>query len=242
MEKISKNKIKFLRSLGLKKNRLKENLFLVEGEKIVQEALQYSRQEIQEIYVEKGSDLNWLNDFGNVFEMTSTEASQISSFKSPNKCIALLKYPNVESKNKDFTLVLDQVQDPGNMGTIIRLADWFGVDDIVCSKDTADYLNPKVIQATMGSLFRTQVRYVDLNEYLSQDKRPIYGALLDGENVYNKDLPKKAILVMGNEGNGISTEIQELISDKVLIPRFGQAESLNVANATGILLSEFFRS
>ncbi len=241
MEKISKNKIKFLRSLGLKKNRTKERMFLVEGEKIVLEALQFSRQDVLEVYVEKGVQLNSLIDFSAIFEMSSTEAEQISSFKTPNKCIALMKMSEIRAKNTHFTLVLDQIQDPGNLGTIIRLADWFGVDDLVCSLDTADCYNPKVIQATMGSLFRIQLRYLDLKEYLSHENRPRYGALLDGENVYQKNLLKKAILIVGNEGNGISKEVLPLISEKLLIPRFGQAESLNVANATGILLSEFFR-
>lgn len=242
MEKISKNKIKFLRSLGVKKNRTKERLFIVEGEKIVKEVLQLSRQLVQEVYVEKGVYLDELTDFEAVFEIKSTEASQISTFKTPNKCLALLKFPEIIPSNTNFTLVLDQVQDPGNLGTIIRLADWFGVDDIVCSTDTADCFNPKVIQATMGSIFRVNLTYTDLSDYLSNENRPIYGALLEGENVYQKKLNANAILVVGNEGNGISAEIQSLISDKIMIPRFGKAESLNVANATGILLSEFFRS
>lgn len=242
MEKISKNKIKFLRSLGVKKNRTKERLFIVEGEKIVKEVLQLSRQLVQEVYVEKGIEFEELANFEAVFEITSTEASQISTFKTPNKCLALLKFPEIKPQNTDFTLVLDQVQDPGNLGTIIRLADWFGVDDVVCSTDTADCFNPKVIQATMGSIFRVNLAYTDLSTYLKNENRPIYGALMEGENVYKKELNSKAILIVGNEGNGISAEVQALVSDKISIPRFGKAESLNVANAAGILLSEFFRS
>jgi TrmH family RNA methyltransferase len=242
VEKISKNKIKFLRSLGVKKNRTKERLFIVEGEKIVKEVLQLSRQLVQEVYVEKGIEFEELANFEAVFEITSTEASQISTFKTPNKCLALLKFPEIKPQNTDFTLVLDQVQDPGNLGTIIRLADWFGVDDVVCSTDTADCFNPKVIQATMGSIFRVNLAYTDLSTYLKNENRPIYGALMEGENVYKKELNSKAILIVGNEGNGISAEVQALVSDKISIPRFGKAESLNVANAAGILLSEFFRS
>ncbi len=242
MEKISKNKIKFLRSLRLKKNRDKEQMFLVEGEKMVKEALQFSRQIVEEVFVDKNMDISWLKGFEVVFEITKTEIEQISGLKTPNKCLAILKIPKIEAKNKKFTLVLDQIQDPGNLGTIIRLADWFGIDDIVCSSDTADCYNPKVIQATMGSIYRTQMRYLDLTTYLANDSRSKYGALLEGENVYQKKLENEAILVMGNEGNGISKEVQKYIDEKLTIPRFGSAESLNVANATGILLSEFFRS
>jgi RNA methyltransferase, TrmH family len=242
VEKISKNKIKFLRALRLKKNRDKERMFLVEGEKMVKEAIQFSSQNVQEVYVVKNLEMSWLKGFDKLYEITSTESEQISGLKTPNKCMALLKFPEIEAKNKDFTLVLDQVQDPGNLGTIIRLADWFGIDDIVCSKETADCFNPKVIQATMGSIYRTQIKYEDLREFLSTDSRPKYGAFMEGHNVYDQKLNKKAILVMGNEGNGISEEIQELVTDKITIPRLGQAESLNVASATGILLSEFFRA
>lgn len=242
MEKISKNKIKFLRSLRLKKNRDQEQQFLVEGEKIVREALQFSSQIVLEIYVEKGLELSWLATQQNVFELTKTEMEQLSEFKTPNKCLALLRFPKMEIKNKNFTLVLDQVQDPGNLGTIIRLADWFGIDDLICSKDTADCFNPKVIQASMGSIFRVQLRYLDLKSYLQQEDRPIYGALLNGKNVYQTHLEKKAVLVMGNEGNGISSAIEDFVQEKLTIPRIGGAESLNVANATGILLSEFFRA
>lgn len=241
MEKISKNKIKFLRSLRLKKNRDKERVFLVEGEKMVLEALQLSRQIVREVYIEKGQNIQEIENFDAVFELTSLDASKISGFKTPNKCLALLEYPTVEITNKDFTLVLDQIQDPGNLGTIIRLADWFGVDDIVCSTRTTDCFNPKVIQASMGSILRTKISYFDLETYLKSEKRPVFGALLDGENVYQSKLPKSAILIMGNEGNGISPEIEKMVEQKILIPKFGHAESLNVATATGILLSEFFR-
>ena len=242
MEKISKNKIKFLRALRLKKNRDKEQMFLVEGEKMVKEALQFSSQIVLEVFVEKNLEISWLDGFENIYEITKTEIEQISGLKTPNKCLAILKFPQIEAKNKKFTLVLDQIQDPGNLGTIIRLADWFGIDDLVCSKDTADCFNPKVIQATMGSIYRTQLRYLDLESYLNNETRPKYGALLEGENVYGKKLEKEAILIMGNEGNGISEAVQKHIQEKLTIPRFGAAESLNVANATGILLSEFFRS
>ena len=240
MERISKNKIKFLRSLRMKKNRELEQSFLIEGEKMVLEALQVGPEIVKEVYLVKNSNITI--DFKNSYEINSTESEQISGFKTPNKCLALLSYPTIEPKKEDFTLVLDQIQDPGNLGTIIRLADWFGLTKIVCSKDTVDCFNSKVIQASMGSIFRVKLIYTDLEEYLKNTNLPIFGALLNGNNVYQTQLPQKAILVMGNEGNGLSESVQNLVNQKVTIPKFGGAESLNVSIATSILLSEFFRS
>jgi TrmH family RNA methyltransferase len=240
VERISKNKIKFLRSLRLKKNRELEQCFLIEGEKMVQEAIQEYPEIVKEVYFVKNADIT--TNFKNSFEINSTESEQISGFKTPNKCIALLAYPTIEPKEEDFSLVLDQIQDPGNLGTIIRLADWYGLSKIICSIGTVDCFNPKVIQASMGSILRVKITYTNLEEYLKNTEIPIYGALLNGENVYRTQLPKKAILVMGNEGNGISEPIQKLINHKVTIPKFGEAESLNVSIATSILLSEFFRN
>ncbi len=240
MERISKNKIKFLRSLRLKKNREQERSFIIEGEKMVLEAVKEYPELVKEVYLQKSANL--VINFPTIFEINTTESEQISGFKSPNKCLALLSYPTIEPQTSDLTLVLDQVQDPGNLGTIIRLADWFGLKKIVASIDTADCFNPKVIQASMGSIFRVNVVYTEIKTFLELSDLPIYGALLNGKNVYKTNLPTKGILVMGNEGNGISEEIQNLITDKLTIPKFGQAESLNVSMATGILLSEFFRS
>lgn len=240
MERISKNKIKFLRSLRLKKNREEERCFIIEGEKMVLEALKECPKLVREVYLEKNTNL--IIDFPQLFEINTTESEQISGFKNPNKCLALLSYPTIEPQILDFILVLDQIQDPGNLGTIIRLADWFGLDKIIASNDTVDCFNPKVIQASMGSIFRVQVEYVDVKKYLSEIDLPIYGALLDGENVYKSTLPAKGVLVMGNEGNGLSPDVQKMITHKLTIPKFGQAESLNVSMATGILMSEFFRN
>jgi RNA methyltransferase, TrmH family len=239
VERISKNKIKFLRSLRLKKNREQEQCFLIEGEKMVLEAIQVCPGNVREVYVLK--DANIALNFNRSFEINSTESEQISGFKTPNKCLALVSYPTIEPRNDDFTLVLDQIQDPGNLGTIIRLADWYGLSKIICSTDTVDCFNPKVIQASMGSIFRIKILYTDLSTWLNSTELPIYGALLEGENVYQTVLPSKAILVVGNEGSGISKPVQELITTKITIPRLGAAESLNVSIATSILLSEFFR-
>jgi TrmH family RNA methyltransferase len=147
-------------------------------------------------------------------------------------------------EDKGLTVALDAIRDPGNLGTIIRLCDWFGVKQLVCSETKVDCYNPKVIQATMGSLTRVNVVYTDLKKYLSETNLPIFGAFMDGTNVYKTNLPKNGILVMGNEANGVSEEISTLITEKIAIPRFGdlqQTESLNVAMATGILLNEFKR-
>lgn len=144
---------------------------------------------------------------------------------------------------QSIILALDKIRDPGNLGTIIRLCDWFGITDLVCSEDTVDLYNPKVLQATMGSITRVNVSYVDLNEFLSQTKLPIFGTFMNETNIYKTQLPQDGIIVMGNEANGISTEIEPLITDKITIPRFGNpTESLNVATATAIILSEFRRS
>jgi TrmH family RNA methyltransferase len=224
----------------MKKYREQEQSFLIEGEKMVLEALAICPDLVKEVYLLK--NVNISIDFENTFEINNTESEQISGFKTPNKCLALLSYPRIEPKTEDFTLVLDQIQDPGNLGTIIRLADWFGLKEIVCSSETADCFNPKVIQASMGSIFRVKVNYTNIEDYLKKEVRPVYGALLNGENVYQSKLPSKGVLVMGNEGNGLSESVQKLVSHKITIPKFGKAESLNVSSATSILLSEFFRN
>lgn len=176
---------------------------------------------------------------GQLFITDEKTIKEIGSLKTPNKFLAVVKKPNLKPKKEKFILALDGIQDPGNFGTIIRTADWFNVDLIVCSKGTVDVYNSKVVQSSMGSIYRVPILYVDLASYLKSSKLPIYGALLEGQNVYKESLPNEAVLIMGNEGYGISDEIQKLIQHKIHIPRFGNAESLNVSVATGILLSEF---
>ena len=165
--------------------------------------------------------------------------------KTPNTALALFKIP--KPKKIDFSklvVALDNVRDPGNLGTIIRLCDWFGVEDLICNEETVDCYNPKVIQASMGSIKRVNITYVDLNNLLSERKEIKFGAFMDGDNVYKLNLPEKGIIVLGNEANGISNNIESLIEQRISIPRFGdlqETESLNVANATAVLLSEFKR-
>lgn len=175
------------------------------------------------------------------------DIEKISTLKTPQEVIGLVKIPlwptlNYNSLKQKFSLVLDNIQDPGNMGTIIRTADWFGIADIICSEDTVDVYNPKVVQATMGSLARVNIHYNNLAEVLPKIKLPIFGAMLDGENIYNTGFGTEGLLIMGNEGNGISPAIEGLITTKITIPRAGEAESLNVAIATAILCSEIKRN
>jgi TrmH family RNA methyltransferase len=238
---LSKNKIKWIRSLHLKKNRDEFGLFLVEGEKMVTEALREFPEIIEEVYTTCALDTFLYK--GAIELISDAELSQLSTLKTPNKTLAVLRKPEKVGSNisEGLILVLDGVQDPGNMGTILRTADWFGVQKIVCSEDTADIYNPKVIQASMGSMLRMDVTYTALDTFLSSCQLPVYGALLEGENVYNTALVRNAVLVMGNEGKGIRPNIQAYINSPIHIPGFGKAESLNVAVATGILLSEFAR-
>jgi TrmH family RNA methyltransferase len=144
--------------------------------------------------------------------------------------------------NKKFSIVLDGIQDPGNMGTIIRTADWYGIENIICSEDCVEVYNPKVVQATMGSLSRMNVHYVDLEEILAHTKLPVYGALLDGENIYNTNFGTEGLIVMGNEGKGLTDKVKQLVTRAITIPRGGKAESLNVAIATAIFCSEINRN
>ena len=166
------------------------------------------------------------------------ELEQLSELKTPNKFVAVFRKPKQTELSDNFTLVLDGIQDPGNMGTILRLADWYNIKNIVCSTDTVDIYNSKVVQASMGAIFRIDVQYTNLISFLENTKQPVYGALLNGENYRTVEYAKNGILVMGNEGAGIRPEIQVLIKTKVTIPKYGQAESLNVATATAILLAE----
>ena len=237
METLSKNKIKWIRSLRQKKTRNAEGLFIVEGEKMVTEIIN-SSPDIVRCVISTGGHVDFK---GEIYQTTDKEMLQISGLQTPNKLLAVVEIPDFKTVEADFILVLDGIQDPGNMGTILRTADWFGIKEIVCSKSTVDIFNPKVVQSSMGSIFRVPVKYVDLKEYLKATELPIYGALLEGDNIYKQTLKKKGVLVMGNEGNGISNSIQELIDSPIHIPRFGSSESLNVAIATGIILSEFSR-
>ncbi|WP_344712169.1 RNA methyltransferase [Winogradskyella damuponensis] len=238
---LSKNQIKLIKGLSQKKNRQLERLFIVEGIKGISEFLK-SDFKLKSLFTTK-SIFEAPKDL--VFEISEVELKKISALKNPNTALAVFEIPNQEStQEKGLIVALDDVRDPGNLGTIIRLCDWYGVKDLVCSYNTVDCYNPKVVQATMGSLTRVNVQYVNLNDYLTSCKTTVFGTFLEGENIYTADLPTEGIIVLGNEANGISESIEAEVSRKVTIPQFGHikaTESLNVANATAILLSEFRR-
>ena len=237
---LSKNHIKLITSLSQKKYRQKHKLFVVEGVKVVQEFLNSSYE--LEIVFSTDTDFSSTNKF---IEVTDQELKKITSLKNPNKVLAIFKIPNqINPIMGGLILALDSINDPGNLGTIIRLCDWFGIEQLVCSNETVDCFNSKVVQASMGSLTRVAVSYLDLKKYLQNASVPIFVADMDGLNVYKTKLPDSAVLVLGNEANGISDEIKQLVTTKITIPRYGafqQTESLNVATASAILLSEFRR-
>jgi len=237
---LSKNHLKLITSLSQKKYRHKYKLFVVEGVKVVQEFLNSSYE--LEILFSTESSFSYLDSF---IEVSEQELKKISSLKTPNKVVALFKIPVEKNSNSSGLIVaLDAINDPGNLGTIIRLCDWFGVDQLLCSKETVDCYNTKVVQSSMGSLTRVAISYIDLKEYLTSVSIPVFIADMDGDNVYEMKPPTSAVLVMGNEANGISNSIKQIVSTKITIPRYGNSqltESLNVATATAILLSEFRR-
>jgi len=239
---ISKNQVKVITSLSQKKYRQKHKLFIAEGIKVVNELLN-SSFEIDTLFAVDNFKTDISSD--KIIRIAQKDLQKISNLKTPNKVLGLFKIPDEKPLQKNgITIALDAINDPGNLGTIIRLCDWFGVSQLVCSNDTVDCYNQKVVQASMGSLKRTSIIYTDLETYLQEIQLPTFIADMDGKNIYKSTLPKEAILIMGNEANGVSDEIKVLIKNKIAIPRFGETqetESLNVATATAILLSEFKR-
>lgn len=237
---VSNNQIKLIKSLKQKKFRQHHGLFVVEGLKSIVEFIN-SAYAVKFLFT---TDAGFAKQHKG-FEVSEKQLSQISYLKSPNKALAVVEIPKPKGIDVSKLIVaLDGISDPGNLGTIIRLCDWFGVEDLVCSHETADCFNEKVVQASMGSLSRVNVSYVNLIEFLQAYPNAILGAFMDGAAIYKAILPEKAVVVMGNEGNGISKEVEALITSKISIPQFGSnnpAESLNVATATAIVLNEFKR-
>lgn len=216
-------------------------MFLVEGNKIICE-LPDSKFKIKEIFSTDPQKLDRTDV--PVTHISENELKKISFLQNPKDSVAVC-YLNPEEKlaDKNIQLVLDGIQDPGNLGTIIRLADWFGIEQIICSEDTVDFYNPKVIMATMGSFTRVNVVYTNLVEYLSQTENVNIGTDMDGENIYTFEKPEKMNLILGNEGNGMRPETEKLIQKSIMIPRFGKSqstESLNVSMAAGIILGQLF--
>lgn len=243
---ISKNQIKLIRQLELKKFRRREGLFVAEGPKVVGDLMKRS----EPVAVFATEDYSPARPFS-VQSITEEELRRISFLQHPQQVVALFQLPQVSSSNNvlsqnNLILALDGVQDPGNLGTIIRLADWFGIEDIICSEETADAWNPKVVQATMGSIARVRLSYTNLPEFLDQlpEDYPVYGTLLDGNDIYAQPLSSKGMIIMGNEGNGLTEKVRRRVNRRLLIPSYRSddtAESLNVAIATAIVCSEFRR-
>ena len=251
---ISKNQIKTIRSLENKKGRTTEKAFVAEGPKVVADLAEFSRPRLvvaTNEWMERNPEFTARLGC-NCIDVTEDELRKVSFLQHPQQVLAVFPIENNEgneapSVDNELYIALDGVQDPGNLGTIIRIADWFGISRIFCSRDTADVYNPKVIQATMGSVARVKVEYVDLVNMIKTlpSSMPVFGTFLDGENIYEKNLPQHGIIVMGNEGKGISDDIKALVTEKLLIPNFPEgrrtADSLNVAIATAITCSEFRR-
>ena len=240
---VSKNQIKLITSLQQKKFRQTHKLFIAEGAKVIQEFLQ-SNFVLEHLFVTE--TIFTEVDNSQITTISESDLKKITCLATPNNCLALFKIPEQKKTvNSGLIVALDDIRDPGNLGTIIRLCDWFGVSQIICSEQTVDVYNPKVIQATMGSISRVTVSYLNLENYIKEANSPVYGTFMDGKNVYNEVLPENAILILGNEANGISNQLEQLVSNKIAIPRFGnlqKTESLNVATATAIFLSEFRRN
>jgi len=240
---VSKNQIKFITSLQQKKYRLANQMFIAEGVKVIQELLQ-SNFVLEHLYETSSIFENIANYQKSL--ISEQDMKRISALSSPSACLAIFKIPKDNAiENSGLIIALDDIRDPGNLGTIIRLSDWFGVKQILCSPETVDVYNPKVIQATMGSIARVKVSYLDLKSFFANTSLPVFGAFMDGATIYKEKLATDGILIFGNEANGISSELEKFIENRIAIPRFGdiqQTESLNVATATAIFLSEFRRN
>lgn len=246
---LSKNKIKFIRSLEQKKFRKENGVFLAEGNKLVADLFGHFNCRM---LVATGAWLesNSIIKADEIIEVQHEEISRASLLKNPQDVLAVFDIPSYDTDftlpRKELCLALDDVQDPGNLGTIIRIADWFGIEHIFCSSGTADAFNPKTVQATMGALARVKLHYCNLSDLITGlSDVPVFGTFLDGNDMYKEELSANGLIVMGNEGNGISKEISQMINKRILIPNFPQgcetSESLNVAVATAIVCSEFRR-
>lgn len=245
---LSKSKLKYIRSLKDKKHRTEHGTFAAEGNKLITDLLPHIKCQLLVAtpnYLQ-GIDTSLVEE---VIEVKQDQLDQASFLQNPQQALAVFYQQKSETEinlKEELILALDGVQDPGNLGTIVRVADWYGIKHIVCSNDTADIYNPKVVQATMGAIARVNLQYTDLENFLKESKEyPIYGTLLDGENMYEQHITSNGIIVMGNEGNGIRPEIAKLITKKLFIPNYplGEltSESLNVSIATAIVCAEFRR-
>jgi TrmH family RNA methyltransferase len=244
---LTKNEIKFLKSLQTKREREESKLFIVEGEKMVSELFTQTKFEIKIIYFTEDYDVNLIPNSVNSQQVANKDLDRITSFKKANKVFAVVKQQQnttIDYSEDNLILVLDDVNDPGNLGTIIRTADWFGITQIIASEKTVELYNSKVIQSSMGAVYRMNYMVTNLVheiKNLKQNNFQVSGAIIKGDNIYKTKLPAKTALIMGSESHGIGEELLKLIDLEISIPNFGQTESLNVAMATGILLSEYKR-
>lgn len=240
---VTKNQIKLIKSLHQKKYRKEHQLFIAEGVKVIGELVKSSLV-LEHIYCTE--ELHFNVPQSKVSIVSKEDLKKMSALSTTSNCLAVFHCTEQETVDySDLIVALDDIRDPGNLGTIIRLCDWFGIKHIICTSETVDVYNPKVVQATMGSIARVNIVYGDLTELIrAGGELPIYGTFMDGENIYPKTVANKGIIIMGNEANGISNAIEDLVTDRIAIPRYGnlqQTESLNVAMAASIVLSEFRR-
>ncbi len=241
---MTKAEIQLIKSLGDKRARTETGLFVAEGKKLVHELLE-SDLPVRKVYFTEDA----FDAAEDTERISSKDMERISHMKTPTECLALVEIPeygfDASTLKGHLTIALDEVQNPGNIGTVIRLADWFGIENVICSENTADCFNPKVVQATMGAITRVRVYYGNLANMLSAAKVPVYGTFLEGDNIYEAKLSTEGIIVLGNEGKGISGGIANLVSRKLFIPPYPAgrqgSESLNVATAAAIVCSEFRR-
>jgi len=248
---ISASKVKFVKSLGIQKFRKHHQQFIVEGPKMVDELLRSDFCPLEIFAVESwhSDQKELLQKHGDaIVAVTDKEINRLSGLKSANKVLATVKIPERKTFQQIFNnpvIILDGISDPGNLGTIIRIADWFGIHNIICSNDSVELYNPKVIQASMGSLFRVKVYYEELNRVFTKygNNIPVFGTTLDGRNIYGTEIPSPVMIVIGSESHGIRPTVQKFLTHKITIPSFGSAtESLNAAVATGIVCSELMRN
>jgi RNA methyltransferase, TrmH family len=240
---LGKSKVKYIQSLGQKKHRDDERLFIAEGPKIVAELLQDNPDGISQVYALS----SWINGIQNeissslITEVSPDELAKISQLHTPNQVLAVMKQfadESIPPLKRTVALALDTIQDPGNLGTIIRIADWFGISRIICSRDCADQYNPKVVQSTMGSIGRVQVHYTDLSDWLEKENDVrVYAAALEGQDILQMKKLEEGVIVIGNESKGISQAVMEKVNVRITIPQKGKAESLNAAVATGVIVS-----
>jgi len=244
---ISKNWQKLIKSLHHKKYRKQEGLFFVEGEKVVSELLKSEYEIIALFGTDDFFERNKIPSSINTQIVREADLVAVGTFQSNNACLAVVKQKQATEfklNEENIIIVLDSIQDPGNLGTIIRICDWYGIKQVVCSNETVDFYNPKVINASKASFLRVDCIYTDLIEFLEKAKqhgKEMYGTVMNGKNIYEAELNKNALIVMGNEANGVSQDILYYVKQKISIPCFGGAESLNVAVATAVVIDNFFR-